>query len=91
MSQVALDITTYYTKLKKLREELSTLNFKTQCNCLFVYGANDGMHQAKLDRHLIQFFMGLNEVYIVVSRNILMMNPLPSMAQAFSLLIQEEK
>lgn len=35
--------------------------------------------------------MGLNEVYTVVRGNILMMNPLPSMVQAFSLLIQEEK
>ncbi|XP_070019254.1 uncharacterized protein [Nicotiana sylvestris] len=35
--------------------------------------------------------MGLNEVYIVVGGSILMMNPLPSLAQAFSLLIQEEK
>ncbi|XP_015158323.1 uncharacterized protein [Solanum tuberosum] len=35
--------------------------------------------------------MGINEAYTVVRGNILMMNPLPSMAQAFSLLIQEEK
>ena len=35
--------------------------------------------------------MGLNEVYTVIRGNILMMNPLPSTAQAFSLLIQEEK
>lgn len=40
---------------------------------------------------MIEFLMGLNEVYTVVRRNIIMMNPLPSMAQAFSLLIQEEK
>lgn len=35
--------------------------------------------------------MGLDEVYTIVRGNILMMNPLPSMDQAFSLLIQEEK
>lgn len=35
--------------------------------------------------------MGLNEVYTVVRGSILMMNPLPTMAQAFSILIQEEK
>ena len=33
----------------------------------------------------------MNEVYTVIRGNILMMNPFPSMAQAFSLLIQEEK
>ncbi|TMX03845.1 hypothetical protein EJD97_013605 [Solanum chilense] len=35
--------------------------------------------------------MGLNEIYTVVRGNILMMNPLPSIAQGFSILIQEEK
>ena len=35
--------------------------------------------------------MGLNEVYTTIRGNILMMNPMPSVAQAFALLIQEEK
>ncbi|XP_019267368.1 PREDICTED: uncharacterized protein LOC109244690 [Nicotiana attenuata] len=48
------------------------------------------MHKAEQDRRLIQFLMGLNEVYTVVRGSFLMMNPLPSMAQAFALLIQEE-
>ncbi|XP_070056584.1 uncharacterized protein [Nicotiana tomentosiformis] len=49
------------------------------------------MHKADQDRRLIQFLMGLNETYTVVRGSILMMNPLPSIAQAFSLLIQEER
>lgn len=35
--------------------------------------------------------MGLNEGYAMIMGSILMMNPLPSIAQAFALLIQEEK
>ncbi|KAH0634183.1 hypothetical protein KY284_036969 [Solanum tuberosum] len=35
--------------------------------------------------------MGLNEVYTVVRGSIPMMNPLPTIAQGFSILIQEEK
>ncbi|KAH0781774.1 hypothetical protein KY290_001372 [Solanum tuberosum] len=35
--------------------------------------------------------MGLTKVYTVVRGSILMMTPLPSIAQAFSILIQEEK
>lgn len=35
--------------------------------------------------------MGLNEIYTAVWSNILMMNTLPSMAQAFAILSQEEK
>ncbi|XP_055832317.1 uncharacterized protein LOC129901214 [Solanum dulcamara] len=34
--------------------------------------------------------MGLNEIYIVIRGSILMINPLPFMAQAFSLLVQDE-
>ncbi|XP_070040358.1 uncharacterized protein [Nicotiana tomentosiformis] len=77
--------------MKRLWEELNTLNAYAQCNCQFTCGAKANMHKAEQDRRLIQFLMGLNEVYIVVRGSILMMNPLPSIAQAFSILIQEEK
>ncbi|XP_070049340.1 uncharacterized protein [Nicotiana tomentosiformis] len=91
LSQGTLDITGYYTKMKKLWEELNTLNAHAQCNCTCTCGTKENMHKAEQDRRLIQFLMGLNEVYIVVRGSILMMNPLPSIAQAFSILIQEEK
>ncbi|XP_070032909.1 uncharacterized protein [Nicotiana tomentosiformis] len=84
-------ITGYYTQLKKLWEELSILSAKTQCSCQCTYGAKESMHKAEQDRRLIQFLMGLNEIYTTVRGSILMMNPLPSMAQAFFLLIQDEK
>lgn len=35
--------------------------------------------------------MGLNEAYTVVRGSILMINPFPTMAQTFSILVQEEK
>ena len=43
------------------------------------------------DQKLIQLLMGLNETYTTVRGNILMMRPLPTVRQAYSLLIQEEK
>ncbi|XP_070021148.1 uncharacterized protein [Nicotiana sylvestris] len=49
------------------------------------------MYKAEQDRRLIQFLMGLNEIYTVVRGSILMMNPLPNLAQAFSLPVQDEK
>lgn len=91
LSQGTLDITANYIKMKKLWEELSTLHIKVQCNCNCTCGAKDNMYKMEQDRRLIQFLMGLNEVYTVVRGNILMMNPLPSLAQTFSLLIQDEK
>ncbi|XP_049393383.1 uncharacterized protein LOC125857784 [Solanum stenotomum] len=91
LTQGILDITAYYTRMKKLGEELSTLNLRSQCDSLCISGAEDIINKAEQDRLLIQFLIGLNEVYSAVRGNILTMNPLPSMAQAFSILIQEEK
>lgn len=34
LTQGVLDVTVYYTRMKKLWEELSTLSLKDQCNCL---------------------------------------------------------
>ncbi|XP_019239958.1 PREDICTED: uncharacterized protein LOC109219947, partial [Nicotiana attenuata] len=89
--QGSLDITTYYTRMKRLWEELSNLNARSQCTYACTCGSKDNMHKAEQDRRLIQFLMGLNEVYTTMRGNILMMKPLPSLAQAFSLLVQEEK
>ncbi|XP_019255103.1 PREDICTED: uncharacterized protein LOC109233688 [Nicotiana attenuata] len=91
LSQGTLNITGYYTKMKKLWKELNTLNAHAQCKCHCTCGAKASMHKAEQDRRLIQFLMGLNEAYTVVRGSILMMNPLPSLAQAFAILIQEEK
>ncbi|XP_019265999.1 PREDICTED: uncharacterized protein LOC109243507 [Nicotiana attenuata] len=91
LSQGTLDITGYYTKMKRLWEELNTLNAHAQCNCQCICGAKANMQKAEQDHKLIQFLMGLNEVYTVVRGIILMMNPLPNIAQDFSILIQEEK
>ncbi|XP_070030675.1 uncharacterized protein [Nicotiana sylvestris] len=74
---------------KELEDRYDQINGAKFCVC--TYGAKENMHKAEQDRRLIQFLMGHNEVYTVVRGKILMMNPLPNMAQAFALLIQEEK
>ncbi|KAL3342835.1 hypothetical protein AABB24_026728 [Solanum stoloniferum] len=89
--QGVLDIITYYTRMKKLWEELSSLCIKNHYKCACTCGIKDLMHKVEQDIRLIQFLMGLNEVYTIIGENILMMNLLPSIAQTFALLIQEEK
>ena len=42
-------------------------------------------------RKLMQFLMGLNESYSVVRGQLLLMNPLPDVSQAYSSIIREEK
>jgi len=89
--QGTLDVTGYYTKMKKLWEEMSTLDVHSQCSCVCVCSGKAKMHQTEQDRRLVHFFMGLNEMYTVVRGSILMMSTLPSMAQAFAILSQEER
>ncbi|TMW97725.1 hypothetical protein EJD97_005079 [Solanum chilense] len=91
LAQGNLDITGYYSMLRRLWEELNTLDPNTQCTCLYNYGGKTKMHKAEQDRKLIQFLMGLNEVYTIVRGSTLMLHPLPTMAQAFSILVQEDK
>ncbi|KAH0692228.1 hypothetical protein KY285_019325 [Solanum tuberosum] len=89
--QGPLDITGYYTRMKKLWEEMSTIDVNSQCTCVCTCGGKTKLHKAEQDRRLIHFLMGLNEMYTSIRGNILMMSTLPSMAQAFAILSQEEK
>ncbi|XP_070013349.1 uncharacterized protein [Nicotiana sylvestris] len=77
--QGSLDVATYYTRMKILWEQLKTLSSKSQCSCNCTCGTKETMYKAEQDRQLIQFLMGLNEVYTIVRGSILMMKPLPSM------------
>ena len=89
--QGALDVTGYYTKMKRLWEEMSAIDVNSQCSCVCTCGGKVKMHKAEQDRRLIHFLMGLNEMYTAVRGNILMMSNLPTTAQAFAILSQEER
>lgn len=43
------------------------------------------------EQRLMQFLMKVNEKYSGTRSNILMMNPLPNLSQAYRLLLQEQK
>ena len=73
-------VAAYYTRLKKLWDELGSYN--------------DTVFSSRVDhkrRRLMQFLMGLNESYSAIQGQILLMNPLPDVAKAYSSIIQEEK
>lgn len=91
LNQAVLDNTSYYTKMKKLWEELKKLIAKAQCTCAYICGAKEDTRKAEQERRLIQFLVSLNEIYTIVRATFLMMNPLTSIAQAFSVQILEEK
>jgi len=77
--------------MKKLWEEMSTVDMNSQCNCVCTCGGKVKLIKAEQDKRLIHFLMGLNEMYNAIRCNILMINTLPSMAQSFAILSQDEK
>ncbi|XP_070056538.1 uncharacterized protein [Nicotiana tomentosiformis] len=84
------DTVGYFTKLKCLWDELDTLNTNVHCSYNYNCGGKQKMNQFKDDDRLIQFLMVLNETYTQARSNILMINPLPTISHAYSLLIQDE-
>ena len=64
--QGTLDITKYYTTMKKLWEEMNTIDVNSQCSCVCSCGGKTNLHKAEQDRRLLHFLMGLNEMYTTI-------------------------
>lgn len=77
----------YYHKLKNLWDEYAALEPTVDCVC----GAHKIQEEREQRRKLIQFLMGLHDSFATARGQILMMNPLPSVTSAFSLIKQDEK
>ncbi|TMW81216.1 hypothetical protein EJD97_011121, partial [Solanum chilense] len=80
----------YFTKLKRLWDQMKELNTFMTCNCECKCGAKTHNHKMNEDQKLIQFLMGLNESFNAIRGHILMMKPLPSASQAYSICMHEE-
>ncbi|XP_076931937.1 uncharacterized protein LOC143597278 [Bidens hawaiensis] len=81
------DVATYFTKLKTKCDELCALNLIPSCTC----GTAHLITKRDEDQKLVQFLMGLNPCYESIRGNILMTQPLPSINQAYVLLMHDEK
>ncbi|XP_043808374.1 uncharacterized protein LOC122722242 [Manihot esculenta] len=86
-SQANNNIMMYYTKLKKLWDEYACLEPIPVCECgvAKLFAEIEGKHK------LMQFLMGLNESYDHVRNQILIMEPLPSVNKAYSMILRIEK
>ncbi|XP_019237780.1 PREDICTED: uncharacterized protein LOC109217935 [Nicotiana attenuata] len=85
--QGSLDVASYFNKLKKLWDELEIMRSSHANAC----AAKEGLQKEKEEDKVHQFLMGLNEVYVGVRSNILMMHPLPSIDNVYNILLQDEK
>ncbi|KAL0401884.1 UNVERIFIED_CONTAM: Retrovirus-related Pol polyprotein from transposon TNT 1-94 [Sesamum latifolium] len=92
MSQQELSLAAYFTKVTKLWNELSYLAptpkcTRGACTC----GINKAITDLASSTQLMQFLMGLYESYNNERSQILMMDPLPDIEKAFSMVYSVEK
>ncbi|GMI84995.1 hypothetical protein HRI_002168800 [Hibiscus trionum] len=79
-------ISEYYTKLKLLWDEYGALIPFSSCDC--EESQQNLLHLTQ--QKLFQFLMGLNESYSAIPSQLLIMQPLPTVNKAYSMLVQEE-
>lgn len=86
LTQGVFSVSVYYTKLKNLWDEYDSILPPPNCDC---YKAKEYVEQLQYQR-LLQFLMGLNDSYSQARGQILMINTLPNVNQAYALIIQDE-
>ncbi|XP_019415017.1 PREDICTED: uncharacterized protein LOC109326712 [Lupinus angustifolius] len=86
-------ISSFFTELKTLWEDLESLRPMPPCLCVVRCGCGmiDKMREHRDIEYVICFLKGLNDEYSTSRAQILLMEPLPKINKAFSLLIQQER
>jgi hypothetical protein len=92
MSQENQSVSSYFTSLKGLWDELLIYRplpicLCGKCSCGVLKTLTEYHHQ----EYILQFLMGLNESFSHVRGQILLMDPLPPINKVFSLIVQEER
>ncbi|XP_074324527.1 uncharacterized protein LOC141661419 [Apium graveolens] len=91
--QGSMSITAYFTKMRTLMDELNALSLIPKCTCPqsnCSCGVTGKLETYEQINKLSQFLMGLNDVFTGIRGQLLMMKPLTTLSQAYSLLLQEE-
>lgn len=86
LSQNGASLSEYYHKLNSLWKQFDALVKLPSCTC---HAAKDFQEHNQLLK-LMQFLMGLDEVYLPIRSNILTRDPLPNVKSAFAIISREE-
>ncbi|KZV49902.1 hypothetical protein F511_40299 [Dorcoceras hygrometricum] len=87
LQQGSMDISSYYTKLRVLWDELRDYQPTSVCNC----GSMKEWITYQNQECVMHFLIGLNESYAQIRAQVLMMEPLPIIPKVFALVVQEER
>ncbi|XP_019261390.1 PREDICTED: uncharacterized protein LOC109239298 [Nicotiana attenuata] len=86
ISQGASNIASYFSRTKKLWDELAYSITYPDCVC----GCKEAFQKLEEDQKLHQFLIGLNDNYSTIRRNILAMKPLLDIDTAYAMLVNDE-
>ncbi|XP_057744701.1 uncharacterized protein LOC130962513 [Arachis stenosperma] len=92
LRQGDLNVTTYFTNLISIWEELENFRGILACSC----GSNcvcglGVIRSHRAENQVTKFFKGLNDQYSRMRSQVMLMEPLPSINVVFSLLTQQER
>ncbi|XP_061348295.1 uncharacterized protein LOC133293712 [Gastrolobium bilobum] len=87
LQQGSRNVGEYFTEMKTLWDELDNLNPLPKCYC----GTLDETRRSREHDQVIRFLKGLNDQFSQVRSHIMLIDPLPNMNKAFSLVNQQER
>lgn len=87
LKQEGMSVSSYFTQLKSLWDELNSILSPSQCIC---GNAKIIMEQQNHDRAM-EFLQGLHDSFAAIRSQILLMEPFPSTQRIYNLVRQEEK
>ncbi|XP_074343831.1 uncharacterized protein LOC141683044 [Apium graveolens] len=93
LTQGQQSVSEFYTKMKTLWDSIDDTQPLPVCVCpttTCTCNLTGKIHQMQQTQRVLQFLMKLNDHFSAVRANILMMNPLPSLTQAYRIVAQEE-
>ena len=93
MRQGRRNVTEFFTELRTLWEELESLRPTPDCVCKIKYSSAliKSVVKHRESEYVLCFWKGLNDSYVTVKTQILLMEPLPNVNRIFSLVIQQER
>ncbi|CAA0836953.1 Unknown protein [Striga hermonthica] len=87
LTQGNCSVMEYFNKLKKLWDEYACIVPVQFCNC----EKGRIIEQQNSEAKLIQFLMGLSDVYDSLKNQIMLLNPLPKVNKAYSMILTAER
>lgn len=93
LKQGDVSITSYFTRLKGLWQELENYRPIPSCTCAVqcICQLLPTIKKYRDSDYVIRFLRGLNEQYSAVRSQIMLSKPLPDINTVFSMLIQQER